>query len=73
MEIAVIGAVEHIQAIEDILAGMRVHDVQENRDSHSVSGVDEFHELLGCPFLLVSSKVVDIPYLLDAAKKLVTW
>jgi len=45
VEVAVIGAVEHIQSIENVLACMGMDDVKQDSDAHSMGGVDEFHEL----------------------------
>jgi hypothetical protein len=39
VKITVVGTVEHVQAIKDILACMRVNDVQKNSDPEAVSGV----------------------------------
>ena len=46
VEIEVIGAVKFVQPIEDILTGMRVNDIEEDRYSHSMGGVDELLEVL---------------------------
>lgn len=40
-----VSAIELVDAVEDVLARMRVHDVEENGETHSVRGVDEFFEL----------------------------
>lgn len=42
MEIKVIGTIELINAIQDVLARMRVYDVKEDSDTQSVSRVNEF-------------------------------
>lgn len=46
VEVKVVGAVKLVDAVEDVLAGMRVHDVEEDCEAHSVRRVDEFFELL---------------------------
>jgi len=45
VEVAVIGAIKHVQSIENVLACMGVDDVKQHGDAHSMRGVDEFHEL----------------------------
>jgi hypothetical protein len=40
VKVAVIRTIKHIQAIKDVLAGMRVNNVQENSDAHAMSGID---------------------------------
>lgn len=47
VEVKVIGAVELVQPIEDVLAGMRMNDIQEDRYAHAMCGVDEFLQVLG--------------------------
>jgi hypothetical protein len=44
VEITMIRTIEHIQSIQDIFAGMRVYDVQENSDTEPMSGIDKFHK-----------------------------
>ena len=47
VEVLVVATVEHVQAVEDVLGGVRVHDVQQDGDAHAVGGVDEFFEVFG--------------------------
>jgi hypothetical protein len=49
VEIAMIGTIKHVQSVEDVLAGMGMNDVEQDGNAHAVCGVDEFHELFGCP------------------------
>lgn len=44
MEVEVICTVEHIKAVKDVLAGVRVNDVEQDDYSHAVSCVNEFFQ-----------------------------
>ena len=46
MEVQVVRAIEEVEPIENVLAGVRVDDVKENGNSHPVSSVDQLLELL---------------------------
>jgi hypothetical protein len=48
VEVEVVGSIEQVDTIEYVLACMRMNYVQENGEAHSVRGIDEFLELLGC-------------------------
>ena len=47
VEVKVIGAVEEVQTVENVLARVRVNDVEEDSDPHRVRDVDELLEVLG--------------------------
>ena len=42
MEILVVSSVKAIQTIQDVLASVRVDDVKENAQSHSMGSVNQF-------------------------------
>jgi hypothetical protein len=46
VEVAMVRAVEKVQAIEHILTRVRMYNVEQYGDSHAVCGVDEFFELI---------------------------
>ena len=46
MEVEVVRAIEVVEPVENVLAGVRVDDVKENGNSHPVSSVDQLLELL---------------------------
>ena len=43
-----IGTIKGIQSIQNILGCMRVHDIKEDDDTHSVGSINEFSKLFGC-------------------------
>jgi hypothetical protein len=47
MEVEVISAVEFIQTIQDVLAGMGMDDIKKDGDTHSVGGIDQLLEVFG--------------------------
>jgi hypothetical protein len=47
MEVKMIGAVKLVDAVGDVLAGVRVDNVKENGQAELVSPVDERFELFG--------------------------
>jgi hypothetical protein len=47
VEILVVNAIELVQSAKDIFAGMRVNDVEKYRETHAMSGIDEFFQILG--------------------------
>ena len=47
MEVLVVRAIEEVEPIENVLAGMRVHNVEEDGDAHAVSCIDELSQFLG--------------------------
>lgn len=49
VEILVIRSIEVIQAIEDVLGSMAMHDVEQHSEAHSVGRVDKFLEVLWRP------------------------
>ena len=58
MEVEVIRAVELIEAVQDILACVRVDHIEEDGQAHAVSGVDEFLELFGRPVSRTSGEEI---------------
>lgn len=46
MEVEMIGAIEEVQTIEDILACMGMDDVEKNGKAHTVRSVDELFQIL---------------------------
>ena len=49
MEIACIGAIKLIEAVEHVLGCMAVHDVKEHGDTEAMRSVNEAFEVLGRP------------------------
>ena len=47
VEVQRVAVVEHVEAVEHVLAGVRVHDVQQDGDAHAVRGVDQRFEVVG--------------------------
>ncbi|KAI3492991.1 hypothetical protein L1887_42366 [Cichorium endivia] len=47
VEVEVVGAVKHVEAVEHILARVRVDNVEEYGDTHGMRNVDELLEVLG--------------------------
>lgn len=48
MEIEVIRSVERIKTIKDVLASVRMNDIEQNGYAHSMGRVDEFFQFLRC-------------------------
>lgn len=48
VEVLVVGAVELVDAIEDVLARVRVHDVEQDGDTHAMRGINQLLQLLWC-------------------------
>lgn len=48
VEVLVIGAIELVNSIEDVLARMRVHDVEQDGQAHRMRGIHKLFELFGC-------------------------
>jgi len=48
VEVAGIGAIEHVEAVHDVLGSVAVYDVQEHRDAHTVSRVYQLLQFLRC-------------------------
>ena len=42
VEILVVGAIELVQSIKDIFAGMRMNNVEKYRQAHTMSCINEF-------------------------------
>lgn len=66
VEVLVLAAVKVVQSIEDVLASVRVYNVQEDSDAKAMGSVDKLLEFLGgtCKrlresLLLISSSRVD--------------
>lgn len=48
VEVLVVGAIELIEAVVHILAGVRVNHIKQHSDAHTVSCVDELLQLVRC-------------------------
>ena len=48
VEVLVVSAIELVETVEDILASVGVHDIEEDSDSKSMGRVYEFTEVVGC-------------------------
>jgi len=46
VEVEVIGSVEHIETVKDVLAGVRMDDIEQNDNAHAVGRVNELLEFL---------------------------
>lgn len=47
MEVLVVASIKVVESIEDIFAGVRVHNIEQDGDAESMGLVDQFLELLG--------------------------
>ena len=47
VEVEVISSVEHIKAVKDVLASVRVNDIEQDNYTHAVGCVDEFFQFFG--------------------------
>lgn len=50
VEVLVVAPIKVVESIEDVLAGVRVHDIEENGDAESMCSVDQLLELLRSAF-----------------------
>ena len=48
MEVLMIGSVESVQPVENVLACVGVDDIKENGKTHAVRGVDKFLQFFRC-------------------------
>jgi len=46
VEVLVVASIKVVESIEDVLAGVRVHDIEEDGDAESMCSVDQLLELL---------------------------
>ena len=44
MEVEVICSVEHIKTVKNVLASVRMNDIEQNHYSHAVGCIDEFFQ-----------------------------
>ena len=56
MEVMMITAIEHIQAIQRILRGMRMHDIKQDRDAHRMSRINQFLKIIRVTISTASGK-----------------
>lgn len=56
MEVEVISAVELVQTIQDVLAGMGMDDVKKDGDTHPVGRIDQLLEVFRCSVTGTSSE-----------------
>ena len=56
VEILVVGTIKLVQSVQDIFAGMRMNDVEKYRQTHAMSGINEFFQILGTPIARASCK-----------------
>ena len=47
MKVQVVRAIEEVEPIEHVLAGVGVHNVEEDRNAHAVRCIDELSQFLG--------------------------
>ena len=52
VEVLVIASVKVVESVQDVLAGVRVDDIEKNRDAQSVSSVNQLLQLFRCTFLI---------------------
>jgi hypothetical protein len=48
VEVLVVGAVEEVQPVEDVLRCVRVYDVEQDREAEAVGSIDQFFQVLWC-------------------------
>lgn len=58
VEVKVISAIKLIETVKHVLAGMGVHNIQENGQSQAVGSIDELLQLLGRSVARTGSKEV---------------
>ena len=47
MKVLMLTPIKVVETIKHILAGMRVDDIEEHRDAHTVGSVDQCFQVLG--------------------------
>jgi hypothetical protein len=45
MEVLVVSAIKLVQTVKDVFAGMRMNNIEQNGEAHSVGSVNEFFEV----------------------------
>lgn len=48
VEVEMICSVEHIKTVKDVLAGVRMNDIEQNDYTQAVGGVDKLFQFFGC-------------------------
>ena len=46
VKVAMVGAIEHVEPIENIFTSMGMDDVEENGDAKSMGGINKLHQFL---------------------------
>lgn len=57
VEVLVIASVKVVESVQNVLAGVRVDDIEKDRDSQSVSSVNQLLQLLRCTFSITRTIV----------------
>lgn len=58
VEVQMVGAIEHVQSVKDILGCVAVDDVEEHDQSQTVCRIDELLKILGCAVSAARSEEV---------------
>ena len=56
VEVEMVATVELVQSVQDVLACVRVNDVEQDGDAHSVRGVDQLLQIFGSSISAGSSE-----------------